>query len=160
MKKIISFILVGFFILGGLTAVSGNENLVNNKIIESIDTEIHIAPITIPNPQGYNTFNGNRDQTIDELKVFTVSYKQHLNNIDVNKKINEQLKPKEMMNKFGTYDYVIITTENLYNAITSSTFLGWKTLIGFKIKIVNITDTEIASQTGEVEIYLKKLETF
>ena len=48
-----------------------------------------------------------------------------------------------------TYDYVIITTENLYNAITSSTFLEWKSLIGFNIKIINITDNEIASQTGK-----------
>jgi len=119
MKKIISFILVGFFILGGLTAVSGNENLVNSKILESIDTEIHIAPITIPNNHVYQIINGN-----EELKFYTITYNQDSKNVDNNKEI------KERSNNPETYDYVIITTETLYNSIISSTRIeSWLSMI-------------------------------
>jgi hypothetical protein len=69
-------------------------------------------------------------------------------NVENYREIKEQLPSNIMLNNFQTYDYVIITTENLYDAITTSTFIGWKTLIGFKVKIVNITDSEIASQSG------------
>jgi hypothetical protein len=47
-----------------------------------------------------------------------------------------------------TYDYVIITTNNLIDAIIYSDFIDWKTSIGFNLKIVSITDTEISNQPG------------
>jgi hypothetical protein len=149
MKKIISFLIVGFFILSGLNVVATNKNLDNRYFLESNDSKIHIAPITIPNTQDYQIINGNGEQTNEELKIYSVSYKQHLKNVERYRERKEQHKSNEMLNNFQTYDYVIITTENLYNAITSSMFLGWKTLIGFNIKIVNITDNEIASQAGQ-----------
>ena len=96
----------------------------------------------------YQIINCDRQQTNDELKIYSVSYKQTSKNIENYKKIIEQHKSNEILNNFQTYDYVIITTEALYNSITSSNFLEWKTLIGFSIKIVNITDSEIASQSG------------
>ena len=46
------------------------------------------------------------------------------------------------------YDFLIITSQNLVGSITSSTFIEWKTQIGFKIKIVTLSDTEIANQPG------------
>ena len=109
---------------------------------------IHIVPITIPNMQGYQIINSNGVQTNEELKIYSVSYKQQFNEVEKFREIKEQYKSNEMMNNLQTYDYVIITAENLYSAITSSTFLGWKTLIGFNVKIINITDSEIASQAG------------
>ena len=48
----------------------------------------------------------------------------------------------------GTYDYVIITTGDLVGAITASAFPTWKTAIGYSLKTVLITDTEITSQPG------------
>jgi hypothetical protein len=47
-----------------------------------------------------------------------------------------------------TFDYVIITTSDLQSAITSSDFPLWKTSLGYKLKTVLVTDTEITSQPG------------
>jgi hypothetical protein len=47
-----------------------------------------------------------------------------------------------------TFDYVIITTTQLLSAINSSDFLDWKTSLGYKLKTVLVSDTEIASQPG------------
>ncbi len=47
-----------------------------------------------------------------------------------------------------TYDYVIITTGDLVGAVTASGFLTWKTALGYSLKTVLITDTEITSRPG------------
>ena len=46
------------------------------------------------------------------------------------------------------YNYVIITSNDLYNSIVSSKFIGWKSNLGYSIKIVNITDSLISDQNG------------
>ena len=46
------------------------------------------------------------------------------------------------------YDYIIITSDDLIDSIISSSFINWKTLIGFNIKIVKIKDSEIYNQPG------------
>jgi hypothetical protein len=48
----------------------------------------------------------------------------------------------------ATYDYVIITTSGLTSAITSSDFPTWKAALGYNLRTVLVTDTEIASQPG------------
>jgi hypothetical protein len=149
MKKIISLIIVSFFVLSGLNVVATNENLDNGNLLKSNDSKINIAPITTPITQYYQIINDNGKQTNEELKIYSVSYKQHSKNFEEDKEIKEQHNSNEMLNNLETHDYVIITTENLYNAVTSSTFIGWKTLIGFNVKIVNITDSEITSQLGQ-----------
>lgn len=55
------------------------------------------------------------------------------------------LKPRTLTE---TYDYVIITTNDLQEAITSSDFLSWKISLGFNIKIVFISDDGITDQPG------------
>ena len=47
-----------------------------------------------------------------------------------------------------TYDYVIITRSDLSNAITSSDFVTWKISLGYDVRIVLTTDSEIISQPG------------
>ncbi|MFH1679239.1 MAG: C25 family cysteine peptidase [Candidatus Eisenbacteria bacterium] len=47
-----------------------------------------------------------------------------------------------------TYDYVVITAEGLVGAITSSDFPAWKEALGHSVRIVLITDSEIATQPG------------
>jgi hypothetical protein len=133
MKKIISFLIVGFFIFSGLNVLAENINLDVEKFSSSNDTKIDIISI----------------QTSEEMKIYSTTYKQNTKNDINNKEIKEYDRSSEVLNIFETYDYVIITTENLYNSITSSTFIEWKTQIGFNIKIVNITDNEITSQTGQ-----------
>ena len=46
------------------------------------------------------------------------------------------------------HDYVIITTSDLLGAITSSDFPYWKSSLGYNLRTVLITDTEITSQPG------------
>jgi hypothetical protein len=47
------------------------------------------------------------------------------------------------------YDYVIITHENLLNAINSSDLIEWKTSLGYNTCIVLTSDPEIADQPGD-----------
>jgi len=47
-----------------------------------------------------------------------------------------------------TYDYVIITTGDLLGAITSSDLPDWKASLGYNLRTVLITDSEITSQPG------------
>ena len=149
MKKILSFLIICFFIFSGLQSLAFQERTDKELYLNSNDYKINIAPIINPNLQDCPIINDNSMQTNEELKIFSVSYKINSNDIETFNKIKEQYNSNKMMNNFPTYDYVIITTEDLYNAITSSTFIGWKTLIGYTIKIVNISDNEIASQTGQ-----------
>jgi hypothetical protein len=47
-----------------------------------------------------------------------------------------------------TYDYVIVTTSGLEGAITASNFPTWKSDLGYSLRTVLVTDTEITSQPG------------
>ncbi|MFH1312110.1 MAG: C25 family cysteine peptidase [Candidatus Eisenbacteria bacterium] len=47
-----------------------------------------------------------------------------------------------------TYDYVIITTSGLESAITASDFPTWKASLGYGLRTVLVTDTEITTQPG------------
>lgn len=48
----------------------------------------------------------------------------------------------------AAYDYVIITTSALTGAISSSDFVGWKSVLGNSVRTVLVTDPEIAAQPG------------
>ncbi|KYK29261.1 hypothetical protein AYK20_06120 [Thermoplasmatales archaeon SG8-52-1] len=148
MKRIIPFLIACLFILSGIQTVASEKIIEDESNLISNDFKIIIAPIRNPNSQNIRIINDNTIQTIEEPKIFSVSYKSNAYDIEYFKDIKEQHNSIKMINNFQTYDYVIITTEDLYNAVISSTFIGWKTLIGYNLKIVNITDTEITSQTG------------
>ncbi len=149
MNKIMPFLIIGLFILSGIQVAATTNHLDNDLSVASTDANIHIIPITISTSREYKIINGNGKQTNEELKIYTISYKQQSKNLENSKEIKEQQKSIEIMNTYQTYDYVIITTEDLHDAITSSMFVEWKDLIGYHVKIVNITDVEIASQAGE-----------
>lgn len=46
------------------------------------------------------------------------------------------------------YNYVIITIDDLVDPIVSSSFINWKTLIGYSVNLVTISDEEISLQFG------------
>jgi len=46
------------------------------------------------------------------------------------------------------YNYIIITSNSLYDSVIASDFVNWKSSIGFNVKILNITDSLITSQPG------------
>lgn len=57
-----------------------------------------------------------------------------------------------------SFDYVVITTDNLYNVIASSHFLEWKSSIGYHPKVLNVTDELISEQPGHD--LAEKIRTF
>ena len=48
----------------------------------------------------------------------------------------------------NSINYVILTTDNIANEITSSDFILWKKSLGYNVKIINITDSYIQDQPG------------
>jgi len=50
--------------------------------------------------------------------------------------------------KSSSHDYIIITTPDLAAAINSSDFIDWKSDLGYGMKMVLTTDSEIAGQSG------------
>jgi len=127
MKKLIPFFIISLLIFSGLNCVE-SKVIVDKKL--SLEYKITAVPITYPNSQN------------NELKTHLVSYSYD------SKDIKDSFEPKEQVNSLQIFDYVIITSEDLYSAITSSLFLDWKEFIGYNVKIVNITDSEITSQSG------------
>ena len=63
---------------------------------------------------------------------------------------SDDILPGELLSgaPLQTHDYVIITTSDLLAAVTSSSFIGWKTSLGYSVRTVLITDPEIAGQPG------------
>jgi len=47
-----------------------------------------------------------------------------------------------------TYDYVVVTTADLDGAVAASDFLSWKTTLGYSMRVVLLSDDEIANQPG------------
>ena len=47
-----------------------------------------------------------------------------------------------------TYDYIILTTAGLEEAVSASGFPAWKTALGHTVRTVRTTDAEITSQPG------------
>lgn len=148
MKKNITFLIAGLFIISGLMNIASSEGIESKLSLKSNDYKITIAPISFPNSQN-KIINGNIKSTNEELFTYQVSYKQNSNKLSYNKEIKKQDTQIGLPNFYQTYDYVIITTDELYSAIDSSMFLDWKAFIGYKVKIVNTTDDEIATQTGQ-----------
>lgn len=134
MKNIVPIIVFCLFMLNGLNEVATSNNFENTSSLESAGQKIHIVPI-VPS-----------DAQVHHIKNYFVTYN---NDNAGNCKVRiKQQHSNEMTSALDTFNYVMITTEDLFNAITSSTFVEWKELIGFNVKIVNITDSEISSQSG------------
>ena len=95
----------------------------------------------------YETSN---DDDIESVKLDTVADKKASNLFFNYEEVKDLYKP--LGNPIGalqnSYDYVIITTNDLKNVVSSSNFLNWKSSLGYDIKFVTITDSEIASQPG------------
>jgi hypothetical protein len=130
MKKIISFLIIGLLIFSGLTCCASNGKTNSRFCLEPKEYKIKIAPITNPNSQN-NLIN-------TQILTYNINSRE----------IPENYKPIERVNSYQIFDYVIITTEELFSSITSSLFLDWKEFIGYNVKIVNITDSEISTQSG------------
>ena len=69
---------------------------------------------------------------------------------DGNKDFKELYQSSKYLSKQSTDSdgYIIITTDDLKDTVISSDFIEWKTSIGFDVKIVSISDTEIRNQPG------------
>jgi hypothetical protein len=87
---------------------------------------------------------------IESMKRDTIADEKASNMFINYEEIKETYKP--LGNPTGTsqssYDYVIITNNELKNLVSSSDFYNWKSFLGYNIKLMTITDSEITSQPG------------
>jgi len=118
-KKILIMIIIGIFIFSTFGSV------VNSIRIKSQVNDSYIVCLNNEDNKAYKSYN----KDIVERNEFN-----YLN-----------LPSDQLMQ---TYDYVIITDDDLIDSITASGFIDWKESIGFNVKIVSITDSEITSQSG------------
>ena len=81
----------------------------------------------------------------DACELIIVDKKDSVTN---NKELYQSSKYLPKQSTIATYDYIIITADDLKDAVISSDFIDWKTSIGFNVKIISITDTEISNQQG------------
>jgi hypothetical protein len=121
------------------------SSFASHNIFDDFEKISSIYQITKPGTSKIYCINHDEKQTASEKNFFDVKQKQYLSNDDI--KIEEN--PIVINDKLDTYNFVIITEYSLYNSIISSNFLEWKESIGFNVKIVNISDDEIESQSGE-----------
>lgn len=84
---------------------------------------------------------------IKELKMDTLA-DEKASELFVNYQQIKNLYHSRLNRNTETYDYVILTTSDLFDAINSSNFLGWKKSLGYNVKIVFISDELIISQPG------------
>ena len=120
MKKYKVILIISIFLISGFTGVTSKQN---NLISDGEKTICQIDEIS--SFHIVKTYNGKSD----------------INDISLTPRIHYSINEG--------YDYVIITSDNLENSIASSTFLSWKESLGFKIKIVKISDSLIQGQSGD-----------
>jgi hypothetical protein len=133
MKKITPILIILLFLLPGIHVVATNSDDGDRE-----GNEVQI--VQLPNAFSF--------QTGEQHETHIVSYSQGEKNFDAIAKRKGHM-VSESMGSRQIHDYVIITDSSLYPGITASNFVFWKTLVGFNVKIVNITDSEISSQPGE-----------
>ena len=122
MKKILIILVTGIFIFSTLNA---EGNVLDIKSSSTDNIESYIVCLNSAEHKSYKVYNKGKVEGND------------LNYLEL---------PKDQLTQ--KYDYVIITDDDLINSITSSGFIDWKESIGFTVKIVSITDSEIAGQLG------------
>jgi len=59
------------------------------------------------------------------------------------------VRPPSPVSRNETVDYLIITTDELIDAITASNFLLWKHVVGYSPQVLSVTDPSIADQPGD-----------
>lgn len=104
----------------------------------------------------YRTINHSiEENSIDKQQIFQITFQEFSEFVTVKKKngnidVEESYQTLEYLPKtsMAINDYIIVTTNDLKNAVISSDFVDWKNSIGFNVKIVSITDPEIDYQPG------------
>ena len=89
-----------------------------------------------------NDFEKAKTDTIADDKASTIFY----NYEDVKELYKSINKPIDTLQ--DSFDYVIITSNELKDIIASSNFINWKSSLGYNIKFVTITDSIITDQPG------------
>lgn len=144
MKNHLLLFVIIILILSGFVTIVTSNSLNDQSLSYSIDSKI--IAIESSNLKNIIIDNGCNKQSF----IFDKSSFQSL--LETNKKAIENKDISKKLQIHSTneiYDYIIVTIEDLYNAILSSNFIDWKTTIGYSIKIVYITDDEITSQSGK-----------
>jgi len=130
-----------------------NKKLIKNVFIFGLITVL-IGGSFLPVING-KTINKVEEYSIDKQQIFQITFQEFSEVVVVEKKngnidVEELHQSSKYLPKasMATNDYIIITTDDLKDAVISSDFIDWKNSIGFNVKIVSITDTEIDDQPG------------
>jgi len=101
------------------------------------------------------TINNGEEYENDKQLVYQITYQEVREVIEVERKnddidVESYYEPLKFLpiNSMENNGYIIITDDDLKNAVISSDFIDWKTSIGYNVIIVSITDTEINNQPG------------
>jgi len=89
-----------------------------------------------------NYFENAKSDTIIDEKASKLFY----NYEDVEELYKSTNKPIETLK--DSYDYIIITNDELKNVVASSNFINWKSSLGYNIRFITITDSLITDQPG------------
>ena len=127
MKKIFFIILIVSLLNIFINNVSSNSYAIENILHNSIDLNTMVISELFPN-------------TDEKKSEIFVNYYEIKN-------LNKPQKPLYLLDN-DTYNYVIISKSELYTIISATDFFSWKNTVGYNIRIVNVTDSEITSQPG------------
>ncbi|MCK4546198.1 MAG: T9SS type A sorting domain-containing protein [Candidatus Eisenbacteria sp.] len=89
-------------------------------------------------------------QRIEDLKRDTAADLRASTLFENYSRVRDLYRPGDMSGaeRDETYDYVVITTDANLDAFDASDFLGWKTALGYSIRVLLVTDPEITGQPG------------
>jgi hypothetical protein len=105
-------------------------------VTDGVITITYSSPSSLPT----EVMKSHQSPSFDEMSTLFI-------NSDLFTETNPLDKP-ETSGLNEAFDYVIITTDALVSAVTSSEFIEWKKSVGYSVKIVTITDTDISDQPG------------
>ncbi len=107
-------------------------------IIISLFSDVISKPINQKSTNNNNLYNIYKRSSMQVIPICS----------SIKNNINRNFSPRVLNNYNNSYNYVIITDEDLVNSIQTSTFLEWKEFLGYKIKIIKTSDSLIQDQSG------------
>jgi hypothetical protein len=123
-KKILFIVFITIFVFSKFSALSNSVNI-KSTVSDFDDDESYVTSLSHPSYRIYKNI---------------VKHSIEMDDFDYLSEPSKKL--------LHTYDYVIITSDDLVESITSSDFVDWKESIGFNVKIVSITNNKITNQSG------------
>ncbi|MCK4822299.1 hypothetical protein KA005_41435, partial [bacterium] len=91
--------------------------------------------------------NSERKEETNTGRLFDEKASQLFMNYD---QIKEWYQKSDIVeySQLNTYDYIVITSDDLVDLVSTSEFISWKTDLGFNVRVISLSDALINSQPG------------